>query len=459
MNDERALDSAGSVTFARPLPRVLLYAIIISISLLIGFLSFEVYHRYVLYNKILKMVDNGVLWIQNQTLTRNDFDDYFGRKTVEIPKGLFKINTTFNIAVNHPAQGTLNFSVRTNNLGFLSDRTYQFERDPQNPEYRIVMLGDSMTGPTTSTYQWVDTVEDLLNTSQSLKKSVGGKTFRVYNLGWVAAGFQTFWKAYEKAGQYFSPDLIVVNYIEIDFPRTDLHQIQDENEMIEHARSHLSKLQAVNPNLLVALMPSYSDMLPTFTENRLTQKLTQAEPRIKVEIMRDHLPTHLGAQEIERWFQVPHDAHYSDRGGEIYARALARVIAERVSGDKIDFSKIQSQHSNEVLGPDAPPTRKIVTPLSQISDDPEKVAKIKSYIRKEMLQGKVYTFYPYSFHALLGLGDGLTIPYTKDLKIGYVKVPIGSNEDDFAYLSLSCLSGPATLRNPKCYHHFHMFVK
>jgi hypothetical protein len=420
----------------------------------------EVHHRSVLREKITKIVESAPLWIQDQTLTRNAFDDIFERKTEEIPKGLFKINTTFNIAVAHPTQGTLNFSVRSNNLGLLSDKTYLFDRDPKNPEYRIVMLGDSMTGPTTSTYQWVDTVEDLLNMSQALRERVGGKQFRVYNLGWVAAGFQTFWKAYEKSGQYFSPDLIVVNYIEIDFPRTDGAHLKDDDEMIEHARSYLSKLGGSNPNLLVTLMPIYNDMIPTFTEYKLTQKLTQAEPRLVIEIMRDRLPTHLGSQEIEQWFQVPHDAHYSDRGGEVYARVMAGVIGERVAGIKVDFSNVPSKHSKEVMGSGAPRTRKVLSSLSRISDDPEKLAGIKSYIREEMLEGKIHTFYPYSLNALLGLGsDGITIPYTKGLHIGFVKIPLSSEPDGGGYLSVSCLSERFSLRNPECYHHFHIFVR
>jgi hypothetical protein len=216
---------------------VLVYAAIVLVSIGVAFLSFEIYWRIQVRNNILTMVKSAnALWIQTHTLTRSPVDDFFDRHTEEHPKGLFKVNTTFDIAVVHPTNGTLNFSVRTNNVGLLSDKPYRFERDPKHPEYRIVVLGDSMTGPTTATYQWVDTVEDLLNSNRALRQKVGGKEFRVYNLGWVAAGFQTFWKAYEKSGQYFSPDMVVVNYIEADFPRTDGPHLKSEQEMIAHAR-------------------------------------------------------------------------------------------------------------------------------------------------------------------------------------------------------------------------------
>jgi hypothetical protein len=445
---------------SRPFRTVAFVGVIVIGSVLIGLLSFEVYHRYVLYSKILKITDEAVLWIQDQTLNRRDFDDFFGRKTEEIPKGLFKINTTFNIAVAHPTQGVLNFSVRSNNLGLLSDKAYEFERNPKRSEYRIVMLGDSMTGPTTATYQWVDTVEDLLNSNRALREKVGGKEFRVYNLGWVAAGFQTFWKAYEKSGQYFSPDMIVVNFIEVDFPRTDGAHIKDEDEMVEHAKSHLEKIVAAQPNLVLTLMPIYNDMLPTFVEFKLTAKLAQAMLGVKIEIMRDRLPTQLGQPEIENWFNVPHDAHLSDRGGEVYARAMAGVIVERIAAAKVEFSNVSSKYSKEVLESGTPRTRKITTAISHIADDSAKVVKIKRYILEEMLAGKVYTLYPYSLNALLGYGtDGVTIPYTKKLHQGYVKVPTGSGPDDVAYLSVACLSEKYSLRNPGCFHHFHMFVR
>lgn len=402
----------------------------------------------------------GSLWIQTHTLTRSPVDDFFGRKTEEHPQGLFKINTTFDIAVVHPIQGTLNLSTRSNNVGLLSDKVYRFERDLRQPEYRIVVLGDSMTGPTTSTYQWVDTIEDLLNDNPTLRKDVSGKEFRVYNLGWVGAGFQTFWKAFEKSGKHFSPDMVVVNFIEIDFPRTDGPHLRSEDEMIAHAQLYLGKLLDANQNVVVTLMPHFNDVLPKFTEYKLTQRLNEAEPRANVVIMRDRLPTHLGPEEIDRWFNSPHDLHYSDRGGEIYARAMAGVIAERLTGAKIDFSQAVSKYGAEVLGADKPRTRRIVTPLSKLADDPPHIARIKSIIREKMFQGKIYTWYPYSLNRLFGMGtDGFTIPYTKPLKGGFEKIQYGLQEDEVVYLNVVCTSEPLSLSNAECYHHFHMYVQ
>jgi hypothetical protein len=103
---------------------VSLYVALYLIAFLSAVLVVEVHHRYVLRNKITNIVESSSLWIQNRTLIRGVIDDFFNRKTEEHPKGLFLVNTTLDIAVAHPTKGTLNFSVRTNNVGLLSDKTY-----------------------------------------------------------------------------------------------------------------------------------------------------------------------------------------------------------------------------------------------------------------------------------------------------------------------------------------------
>jgi hypothetical protein len=235
---------------------------------------------------------------------------------------------------------------------------------------------------------------------------------------------------------------------------------QSEDEMIENAKGFMGKLLLATPNLVATLMPLYNDMIPSFTEYKLSPRLAQAEPRIKIEIMRDRLPTHLGLQEMENWFNVPHDAHYSDRGGDIYARTMAGLIAERITGTELDFSKTPSKYSSEVLGPNKPRLRKIVNSLSRLADAPDKVAEIKNYIHEKMIKGKVSTFYLYSLNRVLGNGsDGLTIPFTKPLTGDFQKIAYGPDPNDVVYLNVMCTSKPISLRNPACYHLFHMFAR
>ncbi len=440
---------------------VLTYAAIVVVSCLVAVLAFEVYYRTVLSKKINEHADTATLWFQSQSITATPADEYFGRKSSTHPKGLFKVNATIDLAIVNPVQGTLNCSVRTNNIGLMSDKTYQIERDRAKPEFRVVIYGDSMTGPTTATYQWVDTVEDLLNSNAKLRRAVGGKQFRVYNQGWVAAGFPTFWKAYNMSGKYFDPDLVIINFIEVNLPRSIGPDLSDEDKMVAQAKEYIGKFLEVYRNRLVmTLMPIYNDLIPTFSDYRLARKLFDTETRIKIHVMRDRLPTSLGVPEMEQWFNVPHDGHYSDHGGELYARAMAGLIAERVAKEKIDFSSVQTAHSAEVLAPGAPRMRKIKNSLSWVADNPEASKHIRDYVRLETLKGKVYGLYPYSRHFLMGAGtDGVTIPLTKPLTVGTVEIPVGASREDVALLSVTCASKPHSLRNPECYHHFHMFTR
>jgi hypothetical protein len=139
---------------------------------------------------------------------------------------------------------------------------------------------------------------------------------------------------------------------------------------------------------------------------------------------------------------------------------MAGVIAERIAGVKINFSGVPTKHSAEVLSPNAPRTRKINNSLSRLADDATQTARIKEYVQKEMLEGKVYSWYPYSVNRLFGRGtDGVTISYTKPLKGGFERVPFGPNPEDVVYLNVACTSEPLSLRNPECFHHFHMYAK
>jgi hypothetical protein len=139
---------------------------------------------------------------------------------------------------------------------------------------------------------------------------------------------------------------------------------------------------------------------------------------------------------------------------------MAGLIAERITGIKMDFSETPSKYSSEVLGPNKPRLRKIVNSLSPLADAPAKVAEIKNYIHKEMIKGKVYSFYLYSLNRMLGNGsDGLTIPFTKPLTGSFEKIAYGPDPNDVVYLNVMCTSKPVSLRNPACYHQFHMFAR
>lgn len=192
--------------------------IIVSLTVIPAALGIEIHVRAKYWNQYQQLATAAIF--KNQDLGWSDVDELLGRRQPERESpGLFKVDQEFHTwwVPVLTSEIALHKQVRTNNLGFLSDETYEFAK--QADEFRIVFLGDSMTGSTTMNAQWVDLVEDLLNEDPEMRAL--GRTFKTYNLGWPGAGFPHFLKAYEQHGVRFAPDLVVLNFIESDFPRFD----------------------------------------------------------------------------------------------------------------------------------------------------------------------------------------------------------------------------------------------
>jgi hypothetical protein len=112
----------------------------------------------------------------------------------------------------------LDHDTPTNNLGFLSSRPYTVAK-PAN-EFRIVVHGDSMTGTVTSGFEWVDRTEDILGRDPEFRSLIGGKSVRVYNLGYPGSSFARMERDYEHETTVLSPDLVIVNFTESTFQLT-----------------------------------------------------------------------------------------------------------------------------------------------------------------------------------------------------------------------------------------------
>lgn len=435
--------------------------LLVVVPAVLGVTLYEAHYRYRLTKLIPGHFKHSYFWVQNQALVPMEADRYFKRQSTMHPYGFFKVRENFDISVipvdlNRSA---LNFSVRSNNLGFLSDLDYVFDRDPTTPEFRIVVLGESFTGPTTAAYQWVDTLEELLNASDALRIAVGNRRIRTYNHGIVGAGFHSFWTQFDTAGRRFDPDLVVVNMLEVDYPRGTRAHMVDEEEMIAFAKEHLERIAVEARDLVVTAMPLHEDLVHFDRPLPRTTKLAATMPKTKIIDMRRHMPR-AGTRAIaDDWTNVPYDAHYSDRGGEIYARALAHVLARHITGLEIDFTATKTRFSEEVLDPGKPRTRSVDNAAARLYKYPESLKRIYGEVITRMVRARMYRLRPYALDQVLRTGvDGVVAPLHIPLTQGFVPMRFGSGEEDVVLLNVSCTAAPVSLDNPDCFTHFHMFV-
>lgn len=442
------------------------------IPILIGLCCYEIYYRVNMSNKVNTHYKNAYFWIQNKTLydSRDEKgpDWIFGYNVKTDSNALFRTNDVLDVSVVPISLlgNSVNFSVKTNNLGLMSDNNYELDRTLYEPEYRIVVLGDSMTGPTTSTYQWVDTIQELLNKSSKFKAGVGGKKIKVYNLGWVAAGFDSFANAFELIGVKLDPDLVIINYIEIDFPRTAKgapyygQHILEENKMVKHASDSIDRILKHNKNIILTLMPIYNELVSSdINDTPRTNMLKSLRDDLKIINMRYMMPRSASNEEIYDWFNLPQDAHYSDRGGEIYARSLAGVIFEHVIGEHDNFFDLETKYSSEVLGPSSSRTRKISNSTSRFIDKPEQLAYVRDFVLQKLIKARVFRKELWVLDRLKKTGvDGVSIPYSQKFTTGWEEIQYMDGDDNKVYLNLSCSTLPYTLENPDCYTHFHFYI-
>jgi len=449
--------------------------IVLFLSGFCSILAYEIYHRIELVDRLEERVNSSFLWVHSNSLHSDPerLNDYLNSHNEAPEDGQFRASADFHLSIAHESKGINNFTVKTNSHGLLSSNEYTVDRDSDNPEYRIAVLGDSFTGPTTSTYQWVDTIEEILNSSPEMKSAVQGKEFKVYNFGWIGGGFHTFWKEFDIGARKFDPDMVIVNYIEWDYPRSDGSHLSSVEDMVNHAETYMKKILDEHENVIVTLMPNYNDMIPNqhdaMSDYKRTTMLQAQYPKFQPILMKDLMPTYLGEKEILSWFNIPHDAHYSDRGGEIYARKISSLIAERITGKRLGFSSYKTRFSDIVMGENKPRLRPVKTNVSYLSESPERIRYLKDHVKAEMLKGRIFSFYPYSWNLLTGKGtDGIETSGTEVHSGTFIDVPYGPGEDETVKLNIVCLRNDEadtptnpkwTLLNPECKHYFSIFAR
>jgi hypothetical protein len=106
---------------------------------------------------------------------------------------------------------------RTNSYGHVSDVEYPRHKPPG--EYRIAVIGDSMTANTENNVRWTEVVERRLNAAPEWRAFVGGRSTRVINFGVHMMGIVQFAAMARYHVVDFDPDLIIVNFISDDIRR------------------------------------------------------------------------------------------------------------------------------------------------------------------------------------------------------------------------------------------------
>ena len=106
---------------------------------------------------------------------------------------------------------------RTNSHGHVSQ--YEYPRRKPPGEYRIAVVGDSLTANITNTVRWTELVEEYLNAAPRWRAAVGGQFTRVINFGVDGMGMVQFGAMVRHHVIAFEPDLIIVNFIADDILR------------------------------------------------------------------------------------------------------------------------------------------------------------------------------------------------------------------------------------------------
>src|SRR5262245_20063989 len=97
----------------------------------------------------------------------------------------------------------------------------QFEYPQRKPrgEFRIGIIGDSMTASIHNNVRWTEVLEAELNASPKWRARVGGAFTRVINFGVDGMGMIQFAAVLRHHAMDFEPDLVVVNFISDDILR------------------------------------------------------------------------------------------------------------------------------------------------------------------------------------------------------------------------------------------------
>lgn len=120
-------------------------------------------------------------------------------------------------------------TVQINNFGWPSSFDYRRERPPG--EFRIAVLGDSMTASINNSLPWPDVLQRRLEADVDLKRALAVERITVLNLGVAGASMQFMANPEAPIARRFAANLILVNLIADDLRRRhgDVYSAQNPN--------------------------------------------------------------------------------------------------------------------------------------------------------------------------------------------------------------------------------------
>jgi hypothetical protein len=278
---------------------------------------------------------------------------------------------------------------RTNAHGLIAREDYPVQKPAG--EFRIGLIGDSFTANVTNSVRWGDVLEDRLNASPRWREAVGDRRTRVVNFGLDGIGVVQFDDVAATMTMPFGIDLLVVNMIRSDVARRpyfrgrreSVSQADITNWVERNALSQMSWLSPY-PEVLAVVSGRLFRLAPRLTVERAGALLmgerhyanvedageqsaqaarevmrlypgavwlvhpamwdytaeedtlfrmsyeafVRRVPEIALVDMMPRLPTPRSRDELNSWFNVPHDLHNSDLGLRIYGEAVALYLIE-----------------------------------------------------------------------------------------------------------------------------------
>jgi hypothetical protein len=189
----------------------LILAILLVVSLAAGYLLVEALYRWYLYRHYTVQAGYLVMTTDVPPVTTT-----FGQPGSIF--GVFAAAKPFTLTIYAP-DGTMfdRHRVPINNFGWVSE--YDYARQKASSEYRIAIVGDSLTASINNSKPWPDVLQRKLNEDKPLLAKLGAQKISVLNLGVAGASMGMMANPLAVIAHRFSPDMLLVNFIIEDLPR------------------------------------------------------------------------------------------------------------------------------------------------------------------------------------------------------------------------------------------------